>query len=126
MIGSENPNAGVVYEEGLFVYGEVVVQIGDTAYHIDRQNRDPEAPEQHLPAPYSLEIVFPAEVMTRFEGEPGYDPRTGEFWIGTLKCDSQRGADIPYTLTVKVSIGDEVKAKQDFYFGVLDLPNCQS
>lgn len=126
VLSSEKPNAGVVYEEGFFVYGEVIVQIGDTTYRIDRQNRNPDAPEQHLPSPYSLEITFPADILIRVEGEPGYDPRTGEFWIGQLKCDSQRGADAPYTLTVKVSIGDEVKAKQDFYFGVLDAPTCQS
>ncbi len=125
VINSENPNAGVVYEEGLFVYGEVIVQIGDATYRIDRQNRNPDAPEQHLPGPYSLEIAFPADMLVRVEGEPGYDPRSGEFWIGKLKCDSQRGADTPYTLTVRVLTGDEVKAKQDFYFGVLDSPTCQ-
>ncbi len=124
-LSGEQRDAGVVYVEDRFVYGEVAVGIGDVVYRLDRENPNPDDPHQYLPDPYRLEIEFSDDLPLKVYDEVGFNPKTGEFWVGKLKCNSQRSAEQPYRFTVKIYAGDELKSNEMFSFGVQDTPTCE-
>ncbi len=118
--GDEHVDAGTVYVEGGYVYGNVAVRIGDNVYHSD----DKLAPEpKPLPAPYRLEVKFSDALIATIDGKPGFDPQKAQFWVGTLDCNSATPPDKPYKLEMTLYAGGETK-RTEVSFLVMDDPLC--
>jgi hypothetical protein len=115
-LSADQPNGGMIYQEGQFVYGDAAVQIGDTLSHFD----EPEEPGQ-LPDPWRVEFEFAEELVARTQGEPGFDPKKAWFWVGTLDSESAVGEDKPYHLTMKLYEGDELRQSLQVFFTVADV-----
>jgi hypothetical protein len=120
--GDEHVDAGVIYAEGGYVYGNVAVRIGDTVYHFD-PDPEPGEPEQ-LPAPYRLEVQFSDTLVAATDGKPGFDPQKAQFWVGTLDCNSATPLDKPYTIEMALSAGGEIQRRAEVSFLVADDPLC--
>ena len=82
----EHVDAGMIYTEGGYVYGNVAVQIGDTVYHFDEVLAS--GGPKPLPAPYRLEVKFSDSLLVATEGKPGFNPQKAQFWVGELDCNS--------------------------------------
>jgi hypothetical protein len=114
-LSADQPNGGMIYQEGQFVYGDAAVQIGDTVSHFD----EPEEPGQ-LPDPWRVEFEFAEELVARTQGEPGFDAKKAWFWVGTLGDASAIAADRPYSLTLMLYEGDEWRESLQVFFTVAD------
>jgi hypothetical protein len=113
-LSADQPNEGMIYQEGQFVYGDAAVQIDDTVSHFD----EPEEPGQ-LPDPWRVEFEFAEELVARTQGEPGFDEKKAQFWVGTL--DSESAVEKPYSLTMKLYEGDELRQSLQVSFTVADV-----
>jgi hypothetical protein len=109
----DQPNGGMIYAEGQFVYGEAAVPIGDTVYHFD----EPDELGQ-LPDPWRVEFEFAEELETHTGNQAGFDPEKAQFWVGTL--DSESAGEEPYHLTMKLYEGDELRQSLQVFFTVAD------
>jgi len=116
--------------EGKCVYGEAAVQIGETTYHFDKPKVGLGKPEE-LPDPWGVEFEFGKELKdhTRTakgdgcaEGTPGFDRKKAQFWVGTLGDQSAVGEDDPYSLTMKLYEGNELRKSIQVFFTVADVP----
>jgi serine/threonine protein kinase len=120
-LSGDQVNGGMIYEEGRFVYGEAAVQIGDTVYHFDKPEVAPGEPEQ-LPDPWRVEFEFAEDLVARTGNQAGFDPKKAHFWAGTLDNDSAVGEDNPYSLTMKLYEGNELRKSIQVFFAVADAP----
>jgi hypothetical protein len=120
-LSGDQPNGGMIYEEGKFVYGEAAVQIGDTVYHFDKPEVAPGEPEQ-LPDPWRVEFEFAEELLARSGNAAGFDPKKAQFWVGALDDQSAVGEESPYSLTMKLYEGDELRKSIQVLFTVADAP----
>jgi serine/threonine protein kinase len=120
-LSGDQPNGGMIYEEGKFVYGEAAVQIGDTVYHFDKPEVEPGEPEQ-LPDPWRVEFEFAEELVARTGNQAGFDSKKAHFWVGTLDGNSAVGEDNPYSLTMKLYEGNELRKSIQVFFTVKDTP----
>lgn len=120
-LSGDQPNGGMIYEEGKFVYGEVAVQIGDTVYHFDKPEVEPGEPEQ-LPEPWRVEFEFAEGLVERTGNQAGFDPKKAQFWVGTLDDQSAIGEESPYSLMVKLYEGNELRESIQVVFTVADVP----
>jgi hypothetical protein len=114
-------NAGEIYREGKFVYGEAAVQIGATTYHFDKPEVEPGEPEQ-LPDPWRVEFEFAETLVARTGNQAGFDPKKAQFWVGRLDGGSAVGEDNPYSLTMNLYKGDELRESIRVFFTVKDAP----
>jgi len=119
----EHVDAGMIYTEGGYVYGDVAVQIGDTVYHFDKPKPAPGEPEQ-LPAPYQLEVKFSDSLVAATEGKPGFNPEKAQFWVGELDCNSAAPPDKPYKIEMTLYAGGEAQEHTELSFLVADAPLC--
>jgi hypothetical protein len=103
----------MIYQEGQFVYGDAAVQIGDTVYHFD----EPDEVGQ-LPDPWRVKFEFAEGLVARTEGEPGFDAKKARFWVGTLGDASAVAADRPYSLTMELYEGSELRESLRVFFTV--------
>jgi len=120
-LSGDQPNGGMIYEEGKFVYGEAAVQIGETIYHFDKPEVRPGEPEQ-LPDPWLVEFEFDQLLVARTGNQAGFNPKRAQFWVGTLDSDSAVGEDNPYSLTMRLHEGDELRESIQVFFTVKDAP----
>jgi len=120
-LSGDQVNGGMIYQEGHFVYGEAAVQIGDTIYHFDKPEVGPGEPEQ-LPDPWRVEFEFDELLVARTGNQAGFDPKKAQFWAGTLDGNSAMGEDNPYSLTMKLYEGNEVRESIEVFFTVADAP----
>jgi hypothetical protein len=121
-LSGDQPNGGMIYEEGKVIYGDAAVQIGDTVYHFDKPEVEPGVPEQ-LPDPWRVEFEFAQALIARTGGmEPGFDSKKAVFWVGILDGDSAVGEDAPYSLTMKLYKGNELRESIQVFFTVADAP----
>ncbi len=120
-LSGDQVQGGTIYEEGRFVYGEAAVQIGATTYHFDKPEVGPGEPEQ-LPDPWRVEFEFAEELVARTGNQAGFDPKKAQFWAGTLDGNSAMGEDNPYSLTMKLYEGNEVRESIKVFFTVADAP----
>jgi serine/threonine-protein kinase len=120
-LSGDQPNGGMIYEEGKFVYGEAAVQIGDTVYHFDKPEVGPGEPEQ-LPDPWRVEFEFAEDLVTRTGNRAGFDPKKAQFWVGALNSESAIGEESPYGLTMKLYEGNELRGSIQVFFAVKDTP----
>jgi hypothetical protein len=111
----------MIYEEGHFVYGEAAVQIGATTYHFDKPEAEPGEPEQ-LPDPWRVEFEFAEELVARTGNQAGFDSKKAQFWVGILDSDSAGVEERPYSLTMKLYEGNELRKSIRVLFTVKDAP----
>jgi hypothetical protein len=119
----EHMDAGTIYAEGGYVYGDVAVRIGDTVYHFDKPEPAPGEPEQ-LPAPYRLEFEFANSLVAATEGQPGFNPQKAQFWVGELDCNSAAPPGGPYGIEMTLYAGEEIRKHSAVSFFVADDPFC--
>jgi hypothetical protein len=119
-LSADQPNGGMIYQEGQFVYGEAAVPIGDTVYHFDKPEVGPGKPEQ-LPDPWRVEFEFAEELAAHTGNQAGFDPEKAWFWVGTLDGDSAVGEENPYSLTMRLYEGDELRESLQVFFTVADV-----
>jgi len=120
-LSGDQPNGGMIYKEGKYVYGDAAVQIGDTVYHFDEPEVGPGEPEQ-LPDPWRVEFEFAEELIAHTGNQAGFDPKKAWFWVGILDSDSSVGEDNPYSLTIKLYEGNELRESLQVFFTVADAP----
>jgi hypothetical protein len=123
--GEEHVNAGTIYAEGRYVYGNVAVQIGDTVYHSDEELAS--GGPKLLPAPYRLEVKFSESLVSATEEgkeEAGFDPQKAQFWVGTLNCNSATPTDKPYEIEVILYAGEQAKKHTEVSFFAANDPLC--
>jgi len=114
-LSADQPDGGMIYEEGRFVYGEAAVQIGDTVYHFDEEGE----PEQ-LPEPWQVEFEFAEVLLAHTGNQEGFDADKAQFWVGTLDSESALGEDTPYSLTIRLYEGSELRESLQVSFTVAD------
>jgi hypothetical protein len=116
--GEEHVDAGMIYNEGAYVYGNVAVRIGDTVYHPDEEF----SPEpRQLPAPWRVEFEFDQLLVERTGNQDGFNPKKAQFWVGTLDSDSAVREDNPYSLMVKLYEGYKLWKSIQVFFTVEDV-----
>jgi hypothetical protein len=127
-LSGDQVNGGMIYEEGKCVYGEAAVQIGNTVYHFDKPEVGPGEPGQ-LPDPWRVEFEFAEELLARTgnaadcaENGAAFDPQKAQFWVGRLDDDSAVGEESPYSLTMKLYEGNELRKSIQVFFTVADAP----
>ncbi len=106
----------MIYEEGQYVYGEAAVQIGETTYHFDKSGV-----EEQLPDPWWVEFEFDELLVARTGNQAGFDPKKAQFWVGTLDGNSAIGEDDPYSLTMRLYEGIELRRSIQVFFTVADV-----
>jgi hypothetical protein len=121
VLSGERVNAGEIYEEGKYVYGEAAVQIDETVYHFDKPEARPGEPEQ-LPSLWQVEFEFDQLLVARTGNQAGFDPKKAQFWAGRLNKHSAVGEDNPYSLTMKLYEGNELRNSIQVFFTVADAP----
>jgi hypothetical protein len=120
-LSGDQPNGGMIYQEGKFVYGEAAVQIGDTVYRFDKPEIAPGEPEK-LPEPWRAEFEFKERLVARTGNQAGFHPNKAQFWVGGLDSNSAVGQEDPYSLTMKLYEGDELRESLQVFFAVADAP----
>ena len=119
-VALDQPNGGVIYEEGKFVYGHAAVQIGEMTYPLDEEAGPGDA--EQLPDPWRVEFEFDQLLVARTGNQAGFDPKKAQFWVGTLDSDSAVGEDKPYSLTIKLYEGEVLRKSIQVFFTVKDAP----
>jgi hypothetical protein len=115
-----------IYEEGQCVYGDAAVQIGEMTYHFVKAGV-----EEQLPDLWQVEFEFAEELKdhtTTAKGDrcakgapPGFNPKKAWFWVGILDGDSAVGEDNPYSLTMRLYEGNELRKSIQVFFTVADV-----
>jgi serine/threonine protein kinase len=118
--GDQVLNGGMLYEEGKFMYGEAAVQIGDMVYHFDKPEVEPGEPEQ-LPDPWRVEFEFAEALVAHTGNQAGFNAKA-QFWVGTLDGSSAVGEENPYSLTMRLYEGNELRESIQVFFTVKDAP----
>jgi hypothetical protein len=111
-LSDDQANAGMIYKEGQTVYGDAAVQIGEEIYNF----------EKPLPDPWRVKFEFAEELLARTGNQPSSNDKTAQFWVGTLDSDSSVGEDNPYSLTMKLYQGNELRESVQVFFTVADAP----
>jgi hypothetical protein len=114
-LSADQPYGWKIYEEGRFVYGEAAVPISDTVYHFDEESE-----LGQLPDPWRVEFEFAEALVARTIGESGFDRKKARFWVGTLGDASAVGEDNPYSLTMNLYEGDQLRESVQVWFTVAD------
>jgi hypothetical protein len=123
VLSDDQPNGGMIYEEGNYVYGEAAVQVGETTYHFDKPEEEigPDEPRQ-LPALWRVEFEFAEALVARTGNQADFNDKIAQFWVGTLNDESAVGEDNPYSLVVKLYEGNELRESVRVFFAVKDAP----
>jgi hypothetical protein len=120
----------VTYLEGSYLWGEVVAQIGNAIFGIERDSSDDNDQVQGLPSYLRLNIEFSGALKNAIReqdrGSEDFKPETGEFWVGRFRCGSALPAESsPYRITVELLEDGQGIAKERYVIGVRTNPNCQ-
>jgi hypothetical protein len=117
----------ITYLEGSYLWGEVAIASGNTVFRINRNAPDPNNPTQHLPPYLRLKIEYSGALKAAVQ-EPqkaGFNPQTGEFWVGRFRCGSAiPAATSSYRISVQLlEDGQEIVTRR-YVIGVLNNPTC--
>ena len=117
----------ITYREGSFLWGEVVTQIGNNTFRINRDAPDPSDPAQRLPSYLRLNVEYSdalrKAISEEHKGTEGFDPSTGAFWVGELRCGSAiSAASSPYQVTVQLLQDGREIARRQYVIGVQSNP----
>jgi hypothetical protein len=110
----------MIYEEGKFVYGHAAVQVGGMTYPLDEEAGPGDA--EQLPDPWRVEFEFAETLVARTGNQAGFNAKKAQFWVGTLDNDSSVGEESPYSLTMKLYEGNELRKSIQVFFTVADAP----
>jgi serine/threonine protein kinase len=127
---TNSPSAATItYLEDSYLWGEVVTQIGNTVFRINRDAPDPDDQTQRLPSYLRINIDYSNALKQamREEDRGGEDfvAQTGEFWVGHFRCGSAIPAErSPYRMTVQLLEDGREIARQQYVIGVLSKPGC--
>jgi hypothetical protein len=120
----EHVDAGSIYTEGAYVYGEVALRIGDSEYHYYEQRELPRLVLLHA-YPYGMEFQFSDSLSAATKGvRPSFDERGLRFWAGILDCNSATPPDKPYKIEVTLYKEGEIRKHTEISFLVADNPLC--
>jgi len=125
----ESASRPIVYLEGTYLWGEVVTRIGDTVFQFNRDDPDREDPRQHLPPYLELKIEYSPDLRAAMQNPvtdpPGFDSKTGEFWVGRFRCGSAVPSwRSPYWISVQLLEDGREIASGRYVIGVLTDPEC--
>ena len=126
-VSAASADQPVTYQEGSFLWGEVVTQIGDNTFRINRDASDPSDPTQRLPSDLRLNIEYSDAlrnaIIEEDRGKEDFVRSTGEFWVGHLRCGSAiSAASSPYRVTVQLLQDDQEIAVEQYAIRVLSNP----
>jgi hypothetical protein len=75
-----------------------------------------------LPDSWRVEFEFAEALVARTGNQAGFDPKKAQFWVGILDDSSAVGEDNPYSLTMKLYEGNELRESIQVFFTVADAP----
>ncbi len=121
----------VIYQEGSYLWGEIVTRVGNAVFQINRKDINRADPKQHLPSYLQVDVEYSPDLMAALQvvddTPPGFNSSTGEFWGGNFWCGSAvQAKDSRYWMAVKLLEEGQVIASQRYVIGVIDNPNCPS
>ncbi|UCC65165.1 MAG: hypothetical protein JSV36_09080, partial [Anaerolineae bacterium] len=127
----EHVNAGWIYTEGAYVYGEIAARIGNREFHCDTIDKPNCTPERFGPigarplAPYHVKLRFSDSLLAATKGvEPELERWSLRFWVGVLDCNSATPPDKPYKIEMTLYAGEEARKHTEISFFVVDDPLC--
>lgn len=121
--------APAVYLEDSYLWGEVETRIGNTVFRIDRGAPNDQDPSQRLPSYLRLNIEYSKALLDVMQdpgqNPPGFDPQTGEFWVGRFRCGSAiPAASSPYRISVQLLENGREIASARYVIGVQSRADC--
>lgn len=128
-VDSARPAVPITYLEDSYIWGEVATQIGDATFAVNRDAAESEGTTRQLPPYLQLNIEYSGALraaMQNVAGDPpGFNPSTGEFWVGRFRCGSAMPAtSSPYRISVRLLEDGQEIARQQYVIGVLNNPTC--
>jgi serine/threonine protein kinase len=128
-VGDQPLAVPITYLEGSYLWGEVATRIGSAVFKINREAPDPQDPTQNLPPYLRLNIEYSGALLAAMrdvsQDPPGFDARTGEFWVGRFRCGSAiPAASSPYRISVQLLEDGREISKRYYVIGVLNNPAC--
>jgi hypothetical protein len=119
----------ITYLEDSYLWGEVATQIGNTTFSVNRDAAGSDGTTQQLPDYLQLNIEYSGALraaMQNVSGDPpGFNPSTGEFWVGRFRCGSAMAAtSSPYRISVRLLEDGQEIARQQYVIAVLNNPTC--
>jgi hypothetical protein len=116
----EHVDAGRIYTEGAYVYGEIAVRIGDNEYHYYEQEV---CPPRRDGLPFRVEFKFSDSLLAATKGvEPQFNESNLRFWAGILDCNS--ATPKPYRIEATLYKDEKIRKHTEISFLVLDDPLC--
>jgi hypothetical protein len=116
----EHVDAGRIYTEGAYVYGEIAVRIGDNEYHYYEQEV---CPPRRAGLSFQVEFKFSDFLLAATKGvEPQFNESNLRFWAGILDCNSATSK--PYRIEATLYKDEKIRKHTEINFLVLDDPLC--
>ncbi len=106
---------------------QFATQVGDTVFKIDHNAPDHQDPTSAVLSAIEHRIFccFAGRYARCGESPPGFDAKTGEFWVGRFRCGSAIPAESsPYRITVQLLEDGQEIARRYYVIGVLSNPTC--
>ncbi len=117
----EHVDAGWIYTEGAYVYGEIAARIGDKEYHYYKKGV---LPPRRDDLPFRVEFKFSDSLLAATKDvQPGFDGSNLRFWAGILDCNS--ATPKPYRIEATLYGYGKIK-HTEISFLVVDDPLCGS
>jgi hypothetical protein len=117
----EHVDAGRIYTEGGYVYGEIAVRIGDNEYHYYEQEVCP--PPRRDGLPFRVEFKFSDSLLAATKGvDPQFNESNLRFWAGILDCNS--ATPKPYRIEATLYKDEKIRKHTQINFLVVDDPLC--
>jgi len=118
-------DAGSIYTEGAYVYGEIALRIGDSELHYYEQGERPLFRGLLHTTSYRMEFKFSDSLLAATEGvKPRFDESSLRFWAGILDCNSATPPDKPYRIEATLYKEGKIQEHTEISFLVVDDPLC--
>jgi hypothetical protein len=119
-------DAGWIYTEGAYVYGEIAARIGSREFHCYQGEIDPLSARFMIEG-YRMEFKFSDSLLAATRGvEPGFSKLYLRFWAGILDCNSATSPDKPYQIEATLYKEGKIQEHTEISFFVADDPLCGS
>jgi len=128
-MSEKTASAPVVYLEGSYLWGEIATGIDGAVFQVNRDAPDPDDPSQSLPSDLRLNIEYSPVLLSVMQDvvndPPGFDAKTGEFWVGRFQCGSARPDESPvYWISVQLLEDDREIIGGRYKVSVLSNLDC--
>jgi hypothetical protein len=118
----EHVDAGGIYTEGAYVYGEIAVRIGSREYHYYHEEEMCPPPRRDG-LPFRVEFKFSDSLLAATKGvEPQFNESNLRFWAGILDCNS--ATPKPYRIEATLYKDEKIRKHTQINFLVVDDPLC--